>query len=358
MDHLSSPKLPLNEQDNCDLFEKLPGEVRDRIYTFALSCFDDPDELVSAKVSLLLPDPDCGQYERNTPYWRPNCLAHPKVECALLQTCQRIYNEAWFRPWASTTQKLWLTHPRRRPDDTKILTTSKLQFQLARVFGSRGRVETNGVQVFPQLYMLEHGSALSDILRLDHLYPYTVTITIRHHDWWYWEYDNRLRIGAKWVNECRFPDSVRIIKLELESLQRKSNQIDFIAEMMQNTWYFQRNDGTIFSAAKDDVTTSIWTGSSTWENQRWIRDETRPDQVDYYIKTVSWKPDREITTIEKPAPDLLAPDRFPVIEDASAYLYTWQLSSAGVPPGTGASEAKWMVLRFIQNGINTGHFDD
>ena len=46
MDLLSAPQLPFDSQDNCELFEKLPGEVRDRIYTFALSYYDDPDQLV------------------------------------------------------------------------------------------------------------------------------------------------------------------------------------------------------------------------------------------------------------------------------------------------------------------------
>ncbi len=46
MENISSFSLPLDRQDNCDFFQKLPGEVRDRIYSFALSSYDDPDKLV------------------------------------------------------------------------------------------------------------------------------------------------------------------------------------------------------------------------------------------------------------------------------------------------------------------------
>ena len=38
--------LPTNNQDGCGFFETLPGEVRDRIYTFALTGDDDTTQLV------------------------------------------------------------------------------------------------------------------------------------------------------------------------------------------------------------------------------------------------------------------------------------------------------------------------
>ena len=46
MDSTDSFQLPFEDQGNSDFFERLPGEVRDRIYTFALSSYADPDQLV------------------------------------------------------------------------------------------------------------------------------------------------------------------------------------------------------------------------------------------------------------------------------------------------------------------------
>jgi hypothetical protein len=37
--------LPQHDQQDCPLFSKLPGEIRDRIFFFALSCYDNPAQL-------------------------------------------------------------------------------------------------------------------------------------------------------------------------------------------------------------------------------------------------------------------------------------------------------------------------
>ena len=224
-----------------------------------------------------------------------------------------------------------------------MLIPTSLKAVLRRVFYTRGRVDVNKVQVFPQLYQLEAGATLTQILSIDHLYPLNFTITVRHHDWWFWESDEPLHIGARWVNSCRFPDSLKTITLELESLQRKKDQIDWMAEMMKNKWHFQTKNNTIFSASKDDTSETTWSGSSTWNDKRWVRDETKPDQVDYYIKTVVWKRDASPTETNI-APDLTAPrSKFKVIEDSTPYLSTHELQAASVPPGTDANEAKRLV---------------
>ncbi len=192
--------------------------------------------------------------------------------------------------------------------------------------------------------MLEPGTSLTQILSINHLYPLSFTITIRHHDWWFWESDDRLRIKARWVNECRFPDSLKTIHLELESLQRKKDQIDWMADMMRDTWHFQTKNLTIFSASKDDVTENTWIGSSTWNDARWVRDETKLEQVEYYIKTVTWQRDASLTRLEASAPDLTAPEeKFKVIEDSTPSLATDELAAAKVPPETDANEAKRLV---------------
>lgn len=73
---------------------------------------------------------------------------------------------------------------------------------------------------------------LKYLLDLPNFCPLRVTITVRHTDWWNWEDDHVLRIAVDWVNKCKFPASVNEIRLELESLSRKKDQIDSVAEQM------------------------------------------------------------------------------------------------------------------------------
>ena len=82
--------------------------------------------------------------------------------------------------------------------------------------------------------------------------------------------------------------------MELETLERKKSQVEEIAKGMVEGWRFARVDGVLLSAnAKENSSLEPieWTGSSTWLRQRWIRDENRPDQLDYIVKTVVWRPD-------------------------------------------------------------------
>lgn len=216
------------------------------------------------------------------------------------------------------------------------------------MYDSHGQVNINEIQVFPQLYELESCASLDDILSLPHFYPLSFTITIRHQDWWWWENDERLHIDARWVNECRFPDTIKNINIQLESLQRKKDQIDWIAEMMSTTWQFQSFNGTIYTAAKNDFKATQWTGSSTWESARWVRDETKPGEVDYFVKTVTWKPDKELSTIKTSAQALTAPDHFKAIQDSTPFLRTSLLKQARVPAGADASEAKRLVREYLR----------
>ena len=106
-----------------------------------------------------------------------------------------------------------------------------------------------------------------------------------------------LMIRARWVNECRLPASVCEFRMELESLERKKDQIASIGRQMVATWQFQRKDGVFMVARPTDegpnpLPVMRWSGPSTWEQQRWIRDESRPETVDYYVATVVWRPDR------------------------------------------------------------------
>ncbi|KAJ1568192.1 hypothetical protein HK405_003344 [Cladochytrium tenue] len=320
----------------------LPGEIRDRIFGYALSSFEDRADTAVA-------------YANNTCYRRPGYSAPQRVFASLLRTCRRAYAEAWWRPWAQSLVTMYLTEGRRRPQ--RVTTVGELASNLARVGALHGgeAPEIEHVRVFAQMYMLEPGRELQGILNVPQFRPRCVTLTLRHTDWWFWEDDEPLRIAAPFVNLCRFPASVREIRLELESLERKRSQIDYVAGEMQRHWRFQRTDGVRLAAENQAMEAMNWTGSSTWNGERWIRDEVRPGQLDYYVKTVSFRPvaftssePADVQSRRSFAPQSYVSPNITVgavqrINHEVNKLAVREMESAGVPVDSTADEALAMV---------------
>ncbi|KAJ9627838.1 hypothetical protein H2203_003056 [Taxawa tesnikishii (nom. ined.)] len=328
------------------------GEIRNSIFAYALSDYEDASRTYS--------DATC--------YKRPSYLAPRRSDTALLRTCRQIYQEAWFIPWASAEHAFYLAWNTRSPP--RVTSVESMQETLDLLHARGVDIEVKHVLLFAQLCRLEDGSHLSEILEMHHFRPKKLTVTIRHTDWWSWENDAPLQIGADWVNECRFPDSVGEVSVAFESLERKRHQVDYIAAQASETWTFRRNDGTVMRARKDGAAeVTRWTGMSTWEEQRWIRDESRPNQLDYYVLTVTWRPQhtarcQEITntdcedclarhlTVPCPENESNMPEESPELDASDipsglsedvypAYLSVSDMEAAGVPadcPGERARE--------------------
>jgi len=269
----TSAALP---QEMSPLFASLPGEIRDRIFSFALADYEDKRRA----------------YNDTTCYKRPNHLAPLRIDTSLLRTCQRIYREAWFIPWAKAEHTFWLTDIKRMPPNAlaRHRLCDALRNAAENVRRTHGEVPTiDQIRIFAQLWLLEPGIELSRLLSIPHFQPLHVTITLRHTDWWYWEQDEVLRINAEWVEKCRFPLSVKSVRMELESLERKKSQVDSLAEQMARHWQVARADGVKFEAASPSPSDVMrWSGTSAWGDERWLRDETRPGQLDYYVAAVIW----------------------------------------------------------------------
>ncbi|KIW71874.1 hypothetical protein PV04_00103 [Phialophora macrospora] len=329
MNHITVFRLPRNDQQGSCLFASFPGEVRDRICTFVLNCYEsnNPARL----------------WNNDSSYVRPGYSAPHVADTALLRTCQRLYTENWFRPWVSATHTFYLAWAGRRPDDRQRMTVPKFQPFLNRLVAAHGDVEISHVRVFAQLCYLEPGDQLSSILRMKTFFPRKITVTVRHHDWWAWESDAQLRIGSTWVRDCRVPASLRELCVELESLQRKKDQVDQIASGMVEHWHFRRQDGTIMSAGAEGCKVSRWSGSSTWEGERWLRDETKPGTNEYYVKTVTWRPSKERTVRPRPRDLGVSRDFASITDNRSGVRVAW-LRRAGIPMDLSASE----TLRLMQ----------
>ncbi|KAG9525282.1 hypothetical protein KCU93_g5940, partial [Aureobasidium melanogenum] len=289
-----------HEQSQSALFSVLPGEIRNHIWNYALADYEDATQL----------------YDDATCYKRPDYFAPRKTDTVLLRTCKRIYQEAWFLPWTNAEQTFYLTSTDRRPPRTT--TPRDMQRTLLAISRSQTMPIIQHVRVFPQLYALENGQKLQEILNLRFFYPKVITITIRHTDWWFWESDNNLHFDATWVDFCRFPNSLTELRVAFESLERKKDQIDDVVRQAIESWVFRRKDDTELSAKHCEPEIMRWNGSATWHHHRWIRDETGPNKLDYYVSTVTWRPVGSTTKEEAPGAHMTGSRRFPNL-DAIGY---------------------------------------
>lgn len=180
-----------------------------------------------------------------------------------------------------------------------------MQDTLDELHAAHGEVSLSHVRVFAQLCELESGYSLHRFLDLEHFSPLMFTITIRHHDWWMWEDDDPLHIAGNVLPSCSLPWQLKEFRMELESLQRKKPQIDYIAREMCRHWRFRKNDDMVMVASEEDCEVSTWEGSSTIDGKRWYRDETKSETLEYYIKTVVWKESDEDSVGD--SPDLHVP---------------------------------------------------
>ena len=145
--------------------------------------------------------------------------------------------------------------------------------------------------------------------------------------------------------------------MEIESLQRKKNQIDWIASEMLKKWHFKKIDGTIMSATSESCEVSTWSGSSTWEGERWLRDETKPGTNDYYVKTITWKPNEKHAKRPRPR-GLHVPLSFPQIpNNHGTNIRVSRLESAGVPEGLPADETLRRVEESERTAGSIDHID-
>lgn len=244
---------------------RLPAEVRDLIYDHALAPFEDRDQ----------------RYKEGNIFVRPGYRAIRKSDLRLLRTCKRAYNEAAAKPWALADWTFWLTTIDRAPDHSMTKYAFKRILKRRQWRGAAETEETDHVRCFAQMYMLEQTTELSSLLHLRAFNVRSVTITLRHTDWWWWENDEPLRFSCTVPEQISFPSSVRRVYLELESLDRKRAQIDSIVRQMKRWWYFRRDGGIWLSATRTPVGVERWEGSSTLGDRRWVRDETRPNCLSY-----------------------------------------------------------------------------
>ncbi|KAL4915033.1 hypothetical protein BDW62DRAFT_212995 [Aspergillus aurantiobrunneus] len=264
-----------NVQSQSLLFSTLPPEIRSEIFTYALAPFEDPSRA----------------YSKETYWRRPGYSAPHRTHPELLRTCKRVYAETWFMPFALAEHTFYLTAQDRAPRNLSHAQFKPCLELIHRLHGGDGsaEIETGNVRVFAQLYILEPGDAFQRLLDTPYFRPRRVRLTIRYTDFWHWENNRLLYVDGTWVGRVRFPESVRSFVVDFESLERRRAEVDIVSGQAVERWMFSRKDGRVLLARKEDMVVSKWTGSSMFGGNRWIRDEVRPGELDYYVVTVTWR---------------------------------------------------------------------
>lgn len=264
-----------NEQTQSNIFSLLPPEIRYEIFIYALTS-----------------SPDTTQPPGQDGYCtRPGYETRYRTYTELLRTCKKVYMEAWFMPFICSEHAFWMASRDRTPE--RMITVEQMQQGLDLIYDRHGEVQGGRIRVFPQLWKLESTRDFDGIFTMHHFYPKSVTITIRYTDTWMWEYNEELHIEGAWGKWLVLPSSVTRFCIDIESIERRKDEVDYIAGEMADQWRFQRADGTNMLAVKTDTSVSRWTGSSMLGGQRWVRDEVAPGQLQYYFATVMWRPSEE-----------------------------------------------------------------
>lgn len=315
------------DQNKSPLFSVIPPEIRNAIFAFALSDFEDIDNAYST-----------GSFWARPGYYGPR-----RACTELLRTCKRAYMEAWYLPFAYAEHSFHLGLDHRVPSDAR-LWRNKFQKCLNTIHTFHGKVEAGHVRVFAQLHSLEPGESLQQVLNMKHFHPKSITLTIRYTDFWHWEENVPLHINARWVNVVRFPNTVTEFTIDFESIKRREGEVHYIADGAADNWHFQRNDGVILTPRKNEALISKWTGSSVLGGFRWLRDEARPGQLDYHIVSVTWRVSKETVT-DRPLPEfdnVTVPSSFPRPEPPQLSrdrLDEYVLRSRRIPHDTPAEKA-------------------
>lgn len=252
----------INPQSDSPLFNRIPPEVRNSIFKYALTAYEDPTR----------------RYERNAYYYRPGYTCAHKIDTNLLLTCRRVYAETARLPASINEQVSWYY---RGPPNMhgKTIPLDDRPGSLLR------RRELRRIHVFAQQFWLEESSVrVSGFARLTGLWniarPTHLLITIRHTDWWMWEVDAPLALDPKragrpspenrsrpsdrfdqksWGAQFQNIRGLECLQLELETVESKATELDAIVSRAKG-WRFPLRDGRVLVLDERKSKRTGWIG--------------------------------------------------------------------------------------------------
>lgn len=284
------PSLPTTIQESSPLFSILPAEIRNRIYAFSLESADS-----------FAAEDDQSFYRHNAFYYRPGYQQPKRIQTALLQTCQQIYDEASLLPPALNEHTFWFY---RAPPHVKNA-SSPMEYFLRMT--PKQRAQAQHIHFFTQQYFLEdnywsrvwQGLVMStDGRRLRgecRIAPRKMTITLRHTDWWFWENNDPLGIDpfrhgrtrasemdnprppydvdSAWGNQFTSVPSLEELVIEFETVMRKREQLnDIVQRALQWKFPLQADKSVCLVADPSTKSAYTWVGA----NERELKSQRRP----------------------------------------------------------------------------------
>ncbi|KAJ5358511.1 uncharacterized protein N7496_010924 [Penicillium cataractarum] len=255
-----TPSLPAINQTSCFLFTVFPPEIRNRIYTFSL---ESEDTSTTNEDTTNSSTPNTHLYRQNAFYYRPGYKQPKRIQTALLQTCQQIYEEASLLPASINEHTFWFY---RAPPHVKDASSPLDYFQK---MTAKQRAQVRHIHLFTQQYFLEDnwwtriwagtltntGHRGSERAPAYPIAPKKLTITFRHTDWWFWENNDPLgidpfrsgrtrahemgrpmrgvdehEVNRAWGNQFIAMPGLEELVIEFETIMRKRDQLDAIIQ--------------------------------------------------------------------------------------------------------------------------------
>ena len=237
---------PTSMQEESPLFNLIPGEIRDRIFQYAVT-----EHAIRKE-----------EYEKNAHYYRPGFrFADQKIDTALLRTCRRVYQETRHLPSRNYVQVEWCYRapPNIDPQRPRLSVFSH---------GSPNMEDLKSLHLFTQQYWLEGwADHRSDTVAKKMPNLQYLKITLRHGDWWSWESSAPLRFDPKqrgtanmnrqsqatdpfhqssWGYQIRKLPNLKVFELELESIEGKRVELDEIIRRAPG-WQFPMSGNQILA---------------------------------------------------------------------------------------------------------------
>lgn len=274
-----------NLQADCPLYTKVPAEIRNRIFVFALSVFDDYDY----------------PYQPDKHWCRPGYRYPQRLDTRLLQTCKRVYDECRLLP---VIQNEFVYYFFGGPGRGGLAFPEHYVPPKSRKIGAGARYHlltqeqqraVEKMHFFIQQFYLE--SKRFDFTQAWQLsfWARKITLTFRRTDWWSWESDERSKdrlgicpwlpgrttcqmmqaepldppldyirskIGQEgrvtWGRRVASLQCLEVLEMEFEAEMKKKNQLDVVVERAKG-WKFPRNDGTHLRWT-GDISETKWEG--------------------------------------------------------------------------------------------------
>lgn len=331
-------------QTQSPLFASLPREIRDLVWAFVTAPVEEEGE----------------RYAENEYYCRPGHRAPHKTHTSLLRTCRRVWLEANALPMLQAEHCFW--YYRAAPDARTPEWMASLTATNRRNFGH--------LHLFAQMFAIERlGPARGELRRFfletpeaaGDFQPRMLHVTVRHTDWWFWEYDEPLRFADHWLQallDSRDLRSTQTLELELETLDCKVDQLMPIVERLKRLsseeYATHTVDGQPVSAKfvlAREPQTSHWTGPADLDGDTFDPYQGK-STLKYHIVTLTWRlcfptlPRANVAELRR-APRIDAPEPTQV-EDVPRGDETLPLRPRAswyyhrpFPPG-GPSDVRWM----------------